>query len=124
MCKEFRWTAKFFADGKAVEAKYFETQAERDVWVSSHDGWKKRGKICAENLEKHLEEGNRQRKLRTIKNKFFHTLTVSDVILFESTKKQKKRSENDVGGDGCISKMAGQGKRIPASFMGESRAAL
>ena len=54
MEEKFYWTARFFSDGRAIESKYFETQAARDVFVSEHSKWKKRGKICAENLEKHL----------------------------------------------------------------------
>lgn len=30
---------------------------ERDTYVSEHEGWKKRGKICKENLERHLKKG-------------------------------------------------------------------
>lgn len=56
MDQKFYWTARLFSDGRAVESKYFETQAERDAFVAAHGAWKKRGKICAENLERHLKE--------------------------------------------------------------------
>lgn len=56
VCQEFYWTARFFVDNKVKESRYFATQEERDEFVAEHDGWKKRGKICAENLDKHLEE--------------------------------------------------------------------
>lgn len=54
MEQEFYWTARLFVDGKPKEARYFKTQAERDLYVSAHGGWKKRGKICAENLERNV----------------------------------------------------------------------
>lgn len=54
MEQKFYWTAKLFADGKAIKAKYFETEEERNRYVEEHEGWLKRGKICAENLEKNL----------------------------------------------------------------------
>lgn len=56
MCQKFYYTAKFFVDGAGKETRYFQTQQERDIFVLEHDGWKKRGKICVENLEKHLEK--------------------------------------------------------------------
>lgn len=56
MCQEFYWTARLFVDGKQKESKYFKTKEERDIYVAEHDGWVKRGKICAENLERHLQE--------------------------------------------------------------------
>lgn len=56
MCQSFYWTARLFRDGQAVHSKYFATQAERDEFVRCHPGWMKRGKICTENLEKHLLE--------------------------------------------------------------------
>lgn len=55
MCSHFYWTARLFADDQPVQSKYFASQAERDTFVLEHPEWKKRGKICAENLEKHLE---------------------------------------------------------------------
>lgn len=58
MCQEFYWTARLFANGKPKESRYFKAQEERDSFVAGHEGWKKRGKICAENLEKHLKENN------------------------------------------------------------------
>lgn len=58
MCQEFYWTAKHFVDDKPEETRYFESQSERDNYVAEHAGWKKRGKICAENLEKHLQQEN------------------------------------------------------------------
>lgn len=57
MCQEFCWTAKLFENKKVKEIRYFATQEERDTYVSEHEGWKKRGKICKENLERHLKEG-------------------------------------------------------------------
>lgn len=59
MCQEFYWTARFFVDGKPEEARYFPTQEERDLFVNEHVGWKKRGKICAENLDKHLRKNDK-----------------------------------------------------------------
>lgn len=56
MCQTFYWTARFFVDGEKSKSKYFETQAQRDAFVAANVGWVKRGKICAENLEKHLME--------------------------------------------------------------------
>lgn len=56
MEQEFYWTAKLFNSDEAKEVRYFATRSERDLYVTEHSGWKKRGKICAENLEKHLEE--------------------------------------------------------------------
>lgn len=61
MCTKFYWTARLFANGQPVQSKYFETQMERDRFVSEHEGWKKRGKICAENLDKHLQEDSLER---------------------------------------------------------------
>lgn len=58
MNQEFYWTAKLFVDNKPKETRYFSTQNERDIYVAEHTGWKKRGKICAENLEKHLQENS------------------------------------------------------------------
>lgn len=54
MSQEFYWTARFFEGDEPKEALYFATKRERDQYVEEHPGWKKRGKICAENLEKHL----------------------------------------------------------------------
>lgn len=54
MSQEFYWTARLLVDGELKEARYFKTKNERDNYVAEHVGWKKRGKICAENLEKHL----------------------------------------------------------------------
>jgi hypothetical protein len=55
---DFIWTAKQYVDGKIVQTLYFAIESERDKYVSSHPGWKKRGKICPDNLEKHLREAN------------------------------------------------------------------
>jgi hypothetical protein len=55
---DFVWTAKWYVDGKTVQTLYFAIERERDTYVSSHPGWKKRGKICSENLKRHLEEKN------------------------------------------------------------------
>lgn len=56
MNQKFYWTAKFFVDGEPKETLYFSTKGERDTYVAEHAGWQKRGKICAENLEKHLRK--------------------------------------------------------------------
>lgn len=53
-CQKFCWTARLF--GETVQSRYFETRGERDAFVAANPGWVKRGKICAENLEKHLQE--------------------------------------------------------------------
>lgn len=53
---KFYWTARLYENGKLLQSKYFETQAERDEFAAAHEGWKKRGKICAGNLDKHLQE--------------------------------------------------------------------
>lgn len=50
----FCWTARLFENGKPVRAKYFFSEKERNEFVADNPGWKKRGKICAGNLEKHL----------------------------------------------------------------------
>lgn len=55
MSQEFYWTARLFVNDEPKEARYFKTKSERDSYVAEHAGWKKRGKICAENLEKHLQ---------------------------------------------------------------------
>lgn len=52
----FLWTARRFEDDKPVEARYFESQQERDQFVADHAGWKKRGKICKDNLGKHKDQ--------------------------------------------------------------------
>lgn len=54
MCQEFYWTARLFVDNKVKESKYFAMREERDKFVAEHDGWKKRGKICAENLSQNV----------------------------------------------------------------------
>lgn len=56
MKQKFYWTARLFTDHKEVQSKYFESKEERDTFVLEHSEWKKRGKICVENLEKHLQE--------------------------------------------------------------------
>lgn len=56
MNQEFYWTAKLFVDGKVQSVRYFATKNERDEYVNNHPKWKKRGKICIENIEKHLQE--------------------------------------------------------------------
>ncbi|MGN1021918.1 MAG: hypothetical protein ACI4OJ_00300, partial [Lachnospiraceae bacterium] len=50
------WTARRFEGNKVVDARYFSEQSERDAFVLAHakEGWKKRGKICRENLSRHL----------------------------------------------------------------------
>lgn len=58
MEQSFYWTARLFSDDRHVESKYFVSRAERDRFVTEHGEWKKRGKICVENLEKHLAEEN------------------------------------------------------------------
>lgn len=55
MESEFCWIAKLFIDGKLKETRYFATESERDDYVNEHLGWKKRGKICSDNLENHLK---------------------------------------------------------------------
>lgn len=55
-CQIFYWTARRFVDGQAVESKYFATVEKRDAFVQENPEWKKRGKICAENLVQHLHE--------------------------------------------------------------------
>lgn len=44
-----------FEGNRPVQTKYFASQEERNHFVLKNTGWKKRGKICTENLEKHLE---------------------------------------------------------------------
>lgn len=56
MCQEFYWTAKLFEADKVQDVRYFATKDERDEYVDKHSKWKKRGKICAENLQRHLQE--------------------------------------------------------------------
>jgi len=58
MTSDFFWTARLYADGKPIKTMYFATEEERNQYVSSHPCWKKRGKICAENLDRHLNDGN------------------------------------------------------------------
>lgn len=55
MKQTFYWTARYFENGQLKESRYFKTQAERDQFVLQNEGWKKRGKICSCNLEKHLQ---------------------------------------------------------------------
>lgn len=52
--QQFYWTARKIIDEKKPESKYFKTREERDRFVANHPEWKKRGKICTENLDKHL----------------------------------------------------------------------
>lgn len=59
MSQQFYWTAKLFVGDAPRETKYFKAQSKRDAYVAEHEGWKKRGKICVENLEKHLEQGGK-----------------------------------------------------------------
>lgn len=56
MTQQFYWTAKLFENDTPKDVKYFASRIERDNYVAEHDGWKKRGKICAENLERHLQK--------------------------------------------------------------------
>lgn len=56
MCQKFYWTARLIEEGKIVQSKYFATQEKRDRFVLENKQWKKRGKICIDNLEKHLLE--------------------------------------------------------------------
>lgn len=54
MNQKFLWTARCFEGNKVIESKYFASKLERDLFVASHPNWKKRGKICKENLNNHL----------------------------------------------------------------------
>lgn len=56
MSQIFYWTARRFGNGQAVESKYFATVESRDAFVQENPDWKKRGKICAENLVQHLKD--------------------------------------------------------------------
>lgn len=56
MKQQFYYTARLFEENKQIKSKYFKTLEERDEFVKNHPQWKKRGKICACNLEKHLEK--------------------------------------------------------------------
>lgn len=59
MCQKFCWTAKLFKNGEEKDVRYFSEKQERDLFVEKYPEWKKRGKICAENLEKHLKEAKK-----------------------------------------------------------------
>ncbi len=52
----FLWTARLFQGTEPVAARYFSSRQERDQFVLNHPEWKKRGKICAGNLEKHTDQ--------------------------------------------------------------------
>lgn len=52
----FLCTARLFQDSVPVAARYFSSRQERDQFVKDHQGWRKRGKICAGNLEKHTDQ--------------------------------------------------------------------
>lgn len=56
LCQSFYWTARLIENGEIVESKYFSTQKERDHFVLKNPKWCKRGKICKQNLEKHLQD--------------------------------------------------------------------
>lgn len=51
----FCWTARKIVNGKVVESRYFDSKEERDCFVKEHHEWCKRGKICKENLRKHIQ---------------------------------------------------------------------
>lgn len=53
MSQQVYWTAKLFIDGEPKERKHFALREERDAFVAEHEGWKKRGKICTENLKRY-----------------------------------------------------------------------
>ena len=55
---DFIWTAKLYENAKPVQTLYFAIEEDRNMYVNSHEGWKKRGKICAQNLPKHLSESD------------------------------------------------------------------
>lgn len=54
MESDFYWTAKLYIDDRLAKTMYFSTEMARNQFVLSHPGWKKHGKICAENLDRHL----------------------------------------------------------------------
>lgn len=56
MCQTFCWTAVLFGNEKVIKTRYFDSKEARDHYVLEHKEWKKRGKICANNLEKHILE--------------------------------------------------------------------
>lgn len=56
MSQKFYWTARLIQDGKIIQSKYFASQEKRNQFVLENNEWKKRGKICVNNLEKHLLE--------------------------------------------------------------------
>lgn len=58
MDNSFMYTARFYENGVAGQKKYFSDINERDEFVKNNPGWKKRGKICAQNLQRHLIEEN------------------------------------------------------------------
>lgn len=58
MGQVFYWTARLFEGKQVKEVRYFESQIERDAFVLTHEGWKKRGKICQEHLKAHLSKEN------------------------------------------------------------------
>ncbi len=55
MSQDFFWTARLFEKDKLKASRYFKTEEERNLFVSAHPEWKKRGKICAAHLKKHIE---------------------------------------------------------------------
>ena len=57
---KFYWTARLIENHQIKASRYFLTKKERDEFVINHSDWKKRGKICAENLDKHLEKEQQQ----------------------------------------------------------------
>lgn len=62
MSQTFYWTAKRFENDTPQETRYFASRQERDAFVAHHTQWKKRGKICTENLEKHLRQNELQQE--------------------------------------------------------------
>lgn len=63
MEEKFFWTARLFEGKEPLRSKYFEIRQERDAFVSANPKWQKRGKICAQNLEKHLGEEEMKKRL-------------------------------------------------------------
>ena len=108
MSQKFYWIARYFAENKSVQSKYFETQAERNTFVQTHSGWKKRGKICVENLEKHLleehadiENSCRSITMITVKevdSSFFERYDSVSMIVKVSSEYKIKRIDNGLGG--------------------------
>ena len=50
----FLWTARRFENGIPTDERIFVSAEARDAFVARNPGWKKRGKICAGNLSRHV----------------------------------------------------------------------